>query len=89
MCHHGAHASTKTGTFFALARRSRIPWVWWLVVFAVWVPPTYAIVRHSNLYNGLRHFLFIIPPIAGFVASSVINEQGADHHSTITRVRAE
>jgi hypothetical protein len=58
-------------TFFALSRRSRIPWSWWLLVFAVWVPPTYAIVRHSNLYNGLRHFLFIIPPIAVLAGSGV------------------
>lgn len=35
-----------------------------LVVVAVLLPPTYAIVRGSILYDGLRHFLFIIPPIA-------------------------
>jgi hypothetical protein len=27
------------------------------------LPPLYAIVRGSTLYNGLRHFLFIIPPL--------------------------
>lgn len=35
-----------------------------LVVAAALLPPTYAIVRGSTLYDGLRHFLFIIPPIA-------------------------
>jgi hypothetical protein len=71
LCLIAASAGVCVQTFFALARRSRIPWVWWLVVFAVWVPPTYAIVRHSNLYNGLRHFLFIIPPIAVLAGSGV------------------
>lgn len=35
-----------------------------LVGAAALVPPTFAIVRGSTLYDGLRHFLFIIPPIA-------------------------
>jgi hypothetical protein len=58
-------------TGFALWRGSRIPWVWSLLAFAVWVPPAYAIVRHSHLYNGLRHFLFIIPPISVLAGSGV------------------
>jgi hypothetical protein len=42
---------------------------WWplgqgLLMMAVLLPPSYAIVRGSVLYDGLRHFLFIIPPIA-------------------------
>lgn len=35
-----------------------------LVGAAALVPPTFAILRGSTLYDGLRHFLFIIPPIA-------------------------
>jgi hypothetical protein len=49
---------------WALARRRRQPWAWLLLVMAVLLPPAYAIVRGSTLYNGLRHFLFIIPPLA-------------------------
>lgn len=47
----------------ALCRRRPIPWSPWLLVVAVLVPPAYAILRGSTLYNGLRHFLFIMPPI--------------------------
>lgn len=46
-----------------LRRRVPIDWPWWLLIVAVLVPPTYAILRGSVLYNGLRHFLFIIPPL--------------------------
>jgi hypothetical protein len=49
---------------WALARRRRQPWGWLLLVLAVLLPPAYAVVRGSTLYNGLRHFLFIIPPLA-------------------------
>jgi hypothetical protein len=49
---------------FWLSRRRPVRWVWWLLVLAVCVPPGYAIVHGSTLYNGLRHFLFIIPPIS-------------------------
>jgi hypothetical protein len=45
-------------------RREPLAWAWWLVVAAIAVPPAYAIFRHSTLYNGLRHFLFLIPPIS-------------------------
>ena len=27
-------------------------------------PPVYAVVKGSNLYDGMRHFLFIVPPMA-------------------------
>jgi hypothetical protein len=47
-----------------LRRRMPLAWAWWLVVAAIVVPPVYAIFRHSTLYNGLRHFLFLIPPIS-------------------------
>lgn len=64
VCFVGACAAAVVGALLALRRRQAIPWVWLLLVTAVLVPPAYAIVRHSTLYNGLRHFLFIIPPIA-------------------------
>lgn len=49
---------------WALARRRPLPWGWLLLGLAVLLPPAYAVVRHSTLYNGLRHFLFVIPPLA-------------------------
>ena len=36
----------------------------WLLAIAVVLPPAYAAARGSTLYNGLRHFLFLIPPMA-------------------------
>jgi hypothetical protein len=33
------------------------------LVFAIIFPATYAILKHSVLYDGLRHFLFVIPLI--------------------------
>ncbi|HKO94557.1 MAG TPA: hypothetical protein VJU61_25560, partial [Polyangiaceae bacterium] len=51
-------------TVHCLRRRLQVPWSWWLLVLAVSAPPAFAIVRHSTLYNGLRHFLFLIPPIS-------------------------
>jgi len=50
-------------TLRCVLRRQPIAWGWWLLVTAVLVPPAYAVVRHSTLYNGLRHFLFIVPPL--------------------------
>lgn len=54
---------------WALARRRQQPWAYLLLVMAVLLPPAYAILRGSTLYNGLRHFLFIIPPLAVLVGA--------------------
>lgn len=62
-CFIAACAALGVLTFRCLRQRRPLPWGWWLLVAAVLVPPCYAIVRHSTLYNGLRHFLFIIPPL--------------------------
>ncbi|HTV21901.1 MAG TPA: hypothetical protein VMG12_24595, partial [Polyangiaceae bacterium] len=64
VCFVAASGAAVACALLALRRRRPAPWVWLLLVTAVLVPPAYAIVRHSTLYNGLRHFLFIIPPIA-------------------------
>lgn len=45
-------------------RKRPVPLAILLVVMAVMLPPSYAIVRRSTLYDGLRHFLFIIPPLS-------------------------
>lgn len=58
-------------SLLALRRRRPLPWVWLLLLVSVMLPPAYAIVRHSTLYNGLRHFLFIIPPISVLAGAGV------------------
>lgn len=45
-------------------RRKALPLAALLLVTATLSPPLYAIVRGSTLYDGLRHFLFLMPPIA-------------------------
>jgi hypothetical protein len=46
--------------------------IWTLVAAAILLPPTWAIVRHSPLYDGLRHFLFLLPPIAAAGATTAV-----------------
>lgn len=35
---------------------------------SIWLPPIYAIVRGSILYDGYRHFLFVVPPLTVLAA---------------------
>ena len=35
---------------------------------AIWLPPVYAIVKGSILYDGYRHFLFVVPPLTVLAA---------------------
>jgi hypothetical protein len=42
-----------------------------LVSFQILFIPLLAIVRSSTLYDGMRHFLFMIPPIAAIVATTL------------------
>lgn len=44
--------------------RSRQVLEWSLLVFTVLFPPALAIALRSTLYDGMRHFLFLVPPIA-------------------------
>lgn len=39
-----------------------------LLVFAIVFPMTYAVVRGSTVYDGLRHFLFVLPPLCVLAA---------------------
>jgi hypothetical protein len=43
-----------------------------LIVFAVLFPLGYVIVRDSNLYNGIRHLLFVVPPFAAFAGWTTV-----------------
>lgn len=54
--------------------RSKLPWI--LVFFSIAFPLAYVIARDSTLYNGIRHMLFIVPPMAvvcGVAASRCID----------------
>lgn len=42
-----------------------------LVLWAALFPPTYAVVSGASLYDGIRHFLFILPPLAALAALSL------------------
>jgi len=65
---------------FARPNLRRALWGWRgaciaLLIFAVLFPPTYAILRKATLYDGLRHFLFVLPPLcvlAGVAASNLL-----------------
>lgn len=45
---------------------------WFLLVLAVVIPPAYAIVKGSTLYGGIRHFMFLMPPLAVFAAGGFV-----------------
>jgi len=51
-------------------RRAAIAGLWFAVVF----PVAYVIARHSTLYDGIRHLLFVVPPL---VALAAIGWEGA------------
>ena len=59
-------------TAWCLRRRRPVAWVGWLLVVATVLPPAYAIVRRSTLYNGLRHFLFLMPPISALAGAGLV-----------------
>ncbi len=51
-----------------------------LLVFVILFPPLYAIAKRSPLYDGLRHFLFLVPMltvVAGVTAATILRWVGA------------
>jgi hypothetical protein len=50
----------------------RRPLTWAVLVVAALLPPGYAIIRGSALYDGLRHFLFLVPLLAVFAGASAV-----------------
>jgi hypothetical protein len=61
-----------------LETRLRLVQAGWLAVVAV-VPVAWVIVRHTPLYDGLRHFLFVVPllaVLAGASAASCLRARG-------------
>jgi hypothetical protein len=60
----GAVGVWTRNTWLRWKRREALPLAALLLAMATLSPPAYAILRGSTLYDGLRHFLFIMPPIA-------------------------
>lgn len=73
LCFVGACVALCAFGVVALRRRQPIAWVRWLLLVSVLVPPAYAVLRGSTLYNGLRHFLFIMPPLCVFAAAATVD----------------
>ncbi|MEM8608478.1 MAG: hypothetical protein AAGF12_40840 [Myxococcota bacterium] len=71
--------------FFLLVRRTREPkevqraFAHFLLALSIVLPPAYAIVRGSALYDGIRHFLFLAPPmcVAAGLTIAWLQEKGA------------
>ncbi|MBZ5714517.1 glycosyltransferase family 39 protein [Nannocystis pusilla] len=42
-----------------------------LVGMAIFVPPIYAVYKGSPLYDGYRHFLFVVPPMVALAAVTI------------------
>ncbi|PXA05557.1 hypothetical protein DDZ13_01405 [Coraliomargarita sinensis] len=62
--------------FYAMIRRRRLPEpeIWlprFFIVFAGVFPVAYMVFRDPVLYDGMRHFLFVLPPMASIGALSL------------------
>ena len=64
----GLIISVKQFPQFSLLQRSAIIWL----ILQATVIPTLAIIRRSTMYDGLRHFLFVLPVIAVFSTIFII-----------------
>lgn len=73
------------GTFTILPRRhvpARRKTILLMLTLAATLPLVIAMVKRPALYNGIRHFIFVIPPMAvlGGVAFAWIMERLRDNH---------
>ena len=52
-----------------------------LIAFAILFPPVYAIIKRSPLYDGLRHFLFLVPlmTVVAAVTLTTIGRRAVAH----------
>jgi len=60
-------AAGVVGTFMALTRRdvpARRKTIYLMLTLAATLPLAIAMVKRPALYNGIRHFIFVIPPMA-------------------------
>ncbi len=71
---------------FAILPRSRVParrkTILLMLTLAATLPLAIAMVKRPALYNGIRHFVFVIPPMAvlGGIAFAWIMERLREHH---------
>ncbi len=71
---------------FAILPRSRVParrkTILLMRTLAATLPLAIAMVKRPALYNGIRHFVFVIPPMAvlGGIAFAWIMERLREHH---------
>lgn len=76
-----SHTGLRRGFFLAL-------------LFQIFALPAYAFIRHSSLYDGMRHILFVIPALAVFSAygitaiGSTLNVRGKFLYWTLTGIYA-
>src|SRR6201993_3193337 len=75
------------GTFVVLPRRDGPPrrkTILLMLMLAATLPIAIAMVKRPALYNGIRHFIFVIPPmavLAGTAFAWVMNELGKSRRS--------
>jgi hypothetical protein len=77
------------GAARALSRGAHLPASCLLVLLSCAVPPAVAILKGATIYDGLRHFLFILPPIAALAGVAVagalqwVRQYGALPHGSV------
>jgi hypothetical protein len=61
-----------------------------MVLFSAVFPLVYAALRHAPVYNGFRHFLFVVPPLVclAAVALAWLDEICTDRFPNIRRIGA-
>jgi hypothetical protein len=63
----GLLAAAVAGTFLSLSRKdvsARRKTIFLMLTLAAMLPLVIAMVKRPALYNGIRHFIFVIPPMA-------------------------
>ncbi len=56
------------GTISLFIKKLQVPYLW-MMVFAAAFPVLYILYKHSVLYDGLRHAMFVIPPMVVVAAT--------------------
>ena len=57
----------------AARSRREIALAWFLLAFTIVFPVAYAIAIKAVLFDGMRHFIFVLPPIA--VAAALVADR--------------
>ncbi|MCZ6631983.1 MAG: tetratricopeptide repeat protein [bacterium] len=62
-------------TLFTKFRSSELPQIQYgLVLFSAAFPIVYAALMRTPLYDGYRHFLFVVPPLVAFSAIGIVDQ---------------